>query len=48
MDAVGPIQCHSQCFKVRALEEAEGKDTGEHGAKALFSCHRHSELKEHL
>lgn len=46
MDAVGPIQRHSQCFKVRSMEETEGKDAGKQGTNALFSFYRHSELKE--
>lgn len=46
MDAVGPIQRHSRCLKVGPTEEAEGKDAGERGTKALFSCHCHCELME--
>lgn len=46
MDTVGPIQYHSQRFKVALMEQTEGKESGELGTKALSSCHCHCELQE--
>lgn len=46
MDAVGPIEYHSQCSDMGSMEEAGGKEAGGRGIKALLSLHCHCELKE--